>query len=75
MSQNAIPAALSAVAVVLSAAAIGTAIIDRARPEAAPAATPVMSVDETCVAVLSHGGRPQDCSRMYLTSEFPGYPR
>jgi hypothetical protein len=72
---HAVSAALSAVAVFLSAAAIGTALVDRNRPEAAPVQTAVSSVDAACVAVLSNGGRPQDCARMYLVSEFPGYPR
>lgn len=39
------------------------------------AETLTTDVDATCVAVLKNGGRPQDCARMYLTSEFPGYPR
>jgi hypothetical protein len=39
-----------------------------------PAVTQASDVDRTCVAVLHNGGRPQDCARMYLTSEFPGFP-
>ncbi|MCX7271939.1 MAG: hypothetical protein NTV19_01725 [Burkholderiales bacterium] len=73
-----LPAALSAAAAALVATgAIGGALFTR-QSDVAPAPVAVktgLSVDETCVAVLSHGGRPQDCARMYLTSEYPGYGR
>lgn len=80
MNKYLLPAALSAAAAALVATgAIGGALVMQRQaevaPAPAPAATPAMSVDATCVAVLSHGGRPQDCARMYLTSEYPGYGR
>ena len=73
------PAALSvSAAALLATGAIGGALFTR-HSEVAPAPVAVkptaLSVDEVCVAVLSNGGRPQDCARMYLTSEYPGYGR
>lgn len=46
-------------------------------PVSAPASisTPADDVDQACVSVLRNGGKPQDCARMYLMEEFPGYPR
>ena len=77
MRDHIIPAALSAAAVVLATAALGTAFVDRANDSnPAPAARiSSLSADEICVALLSRGGRPQDCGRMFLMTEFPGYPR
>ena len=74
-----LPAALSvAAAALVATGALGTALVIQRQAEPAP--TPVavktgLSVDEVCVQVLSNGGRPQDCARMYLSSEFPGYGR
>ena len=73
-----LPAALSvAAAALVATGAIGGALFTRqAEPAPAPVAVkPGLSVDEVCVQVLSNGGRPQDCARMYLTAEFPGYGR
>ena len=78
MTRYLLPAALSVAAVALVATgAIGGALFTR-HADVAPTPTPVktaLSVDETCVQVLSNGGRPQDCARMYLTAEYPGYGR
>ena len=75
-----LPAALSAAAAALVATgAIGGALVMQRQSDVAPTPTPVkpaaLSVDEVCVQVLSNGGRPQDCARMYLTAEYPGYGR
>ena len=79
MNRFLMPVAMGvAAAALVATGAIGGALFARqsdVAPAPAPAATPAMSVDATCVAVLSHGGRPQDCARMYLSTEFPGYGR
>ena len=80
MNRFLMPVAMGVTAAALVATgAIGGALVMQRQaevaPAPAPAATPAMSVDATCVAVLSHGGRPQDCARMYLSTEFPGYVR
>ena len=66
-----------AAAALVATGALGGALFTR-HSEVAPAPVAVktgLTVDEVCVAVLSNGGRPQDCARMYLSSEYPGYGR
>ena len=77
MNRFLMPVAMGVTAAALVATgAIGTALLTRQSDVApAPVKPTALSVDETCVQVLSHGGRPQDCARMYLTAEFPGYGR
>ena len=56
-----LPAALSAAAAALVATgALGTALVMQRQSDVAPAPVKptALSVDETCVQVLSHGGRP-----------------
>ena len=79
MNKHLMPVAMGvAAAALLATGAIGGALFTR-HSEVAPAPVAVkptsLTVDEVCVQVLSNGGRPQDCARMYLTAEFPGYGR
>ena len=78
MNKHLMPVAMGvAAAALVATGALGTALLTR-HSDVAPAPVAVktgLSVDEVCVAVLSNGGRPQDCARMYLSSEYPGYGR
>lgn len=86
MSRVVVAAALTASALSLMGnAALATALYMRTAPAENTANNSITSnaslvsstseVDAVCVAVLSHGGKPQDCARIYLYAEFPGYPR